>query len=31
MRAVICGDTHIGAIFGLGKNNGRGGNTRVDD
>jgi len=31
MRAVICGDTHIGAIFGLGKNNGRGGSTRVDD
>lgn len=31
MRAVICGDTHIGAIFGLGKNNGMGGNTRVDD
>jgi len=31
MRAVICGDTHIGAIFGLGKNNGNGGNTRIDD
>lgn len=31
MRAVICGDVHIGAIFGLGKNNGTGGNTRVDD
>ena len=31
MRAIICGDTHIGAVFGLGKNNGRGGNTRIDD
>ena len=31
MRAVICGDTHIGAIFGLGRPNGHGGNTRVDD
>lgn len=31
MRAVICGDTHIGAVFGLGRPNGRGGNTRVDD
>ena len=28
---IICGDTHIGAIFGLGKPNGKGGNTRVDD
>jgi exonuclease SbcD len=31
MRIVICGDTHIGAVFGLGGPNGRGGNTRVDD
>lgn len=31
MRVIICGDTHIGAIFGLGGSNGRGGNTRVDD
>jgi exonuclease SbcD len=31
MRAVICGDTHIGAVFGLGRPNGHGGNTRVDD
>nr|BDD46183.1 nuclease SbcCD subunit D [bacterium] len=31
MRIIICGDTHIGAVFGLGKSNGRGGNTRVDD
>ena len=31
MRAVICGDTHIGAVFGLGRPNGLGGNTRVDD
>lgn len=31
MRVVICGDTHIGAIFGLGGSNGKGGNTRVDD
>ena len=31
MRAVICGDTHIGAVFGLGRPNGKGGNTRVDD
>ena len=31
MRAIICGDTHIGAVFGLGRPNGHGGNTRVDD
>lgn len=31
MRAVICGDVHIGAVFGLGGPNGSGGNTRVDD
>lgn len=31
MRLVICGDTHIGAIFGLGKATKEGGNTRVDD
>lgn len=31
MRAVICGDVHIGAIFGLGGPNKSGGNTRVDD
>lgn len=31
MRVVICGDTHIGAVFGLGRPNKRGGNTRVDD
>lgn len=31
MRAIICGDTHIGAVFGLGRPNGSGGNTRVDD
>lgn len=31
MRAVICGDSHIGAVFGLGRPNGSGGNTRVDD
>lgn len=31
MRVIICGDTHIGAVFGLGRPNGRGGNTRVDD
>jgi exonuclease SbcD len=28
---TICGDAHIGAIYGLGGSNGRGGNTRVDD
>jgi len=31
MKVVICGDTHIGAILGLGGPNGKGGNTRVDD
>jgi exonuclease SbcD len=31
MRVVVCGDAHIGAIFGLGKPNGLGGNTRIDD
>lgn len=31
MRAIICGDTHIGAVFGLGGPNKNGGNTRVDD
>tara|TARA_B100000674_G_C37942944_1_gene963481 strand:- start:964 stop:2136 length:1173 start_codon:yes stop_codon:yes gene_type:complete len=31
MRTVICGDVHIGAVFGLGGPNGSGGNSRVDD
>lgn len=31
MKIVICGDTHIGAIYGLGGPNGNGGNTRLDD
>lgn len=31
MKVVICGDTHIGAIFGLGRAKPEGGNTRVDD
>lgn len=31
MKIVICGDTHIGAVFGLGGPNNYGGNTRVDD
>jgi len=31
MRAIVCGDVHIGAVFGLGRSNGKGGNTRVDD
>jgi len=31
MKVVICGDTHIGAVFGLGGSNKKGGNTRVDD
>lgn len=31
MRLIICGDTHIGAVLGLGGPNGSGGNTRVDD
>lgn len=31
MRAIICGDVHIGAVFGLGRQKDNGGNTRVDD
>lgn len=31
MKIVICGDSHIGAIYGLGGPNGSGGNTRIDD
>jgi exonuclease SbcD len=31
MRVVICGDSHIGAVFGLGRLKKDGGNTRVDD
>ena len=31
MKTIICGDTHIGAVMGLGRPNGSGGNTRVDD
>lgn len=31
MKTIICGDTHIGAVFGLGRSNGIGGNTRIDD
>jgi len=31
LRVIICGDTHIGAILGLGKPNGNGGNSRIDD
>lgn len=31
MRVIVCGDAHIGAVFGLGRPNGNGGNTRVDD
>jgi exonuclease SbcD len=31
MRVVICGDSHIGAVFGLGRAKDTGGNTRVDD
>jgi exonuclease SbcD len=31
VRIVICGDTHVGAVFGLGRPNGKGGNTRVED
>jgi DNA repair exonuclease SbcCD nuclease subunit len=31
MKAIICGDVHIGAVFGLGKTNSTGGNTRIDD
>ena len=31
MKIVICGDTHIGAVFGLGMPTITGGNTRIDD
>ena len=31
MRVVICGDTHFGAVFGLGKRMPDGVNTRVRD
>lgn len=31
MKVVICGDSHIGAVFGLGGSNGKGGNSRIDD
>jgi exonuclease SbcD len=31
MKSIICGDTHVGAVFGLGRATGSGGNTRVDD
>jgi len=31
MRIIVCGDTHFGAVFGLGRSNGNGGNTRIDD
>lgn len=31
MKVVICGDSHIGAIYGLGGQNSYGGNTRIDD
>ena len=31
MRVIVCGDSHIGAVFGLGKPKKDGGNTRVDD
>lgn len=31
MKTIICGDSHIGAVFGLGRPNGSGGNTRIDD
>ena len=31
MKVVICGDSHIGAVYGLGGSNGSGGNTRIDD
>jgi DNA repair protein SbcD/Mre11 len=31
MRIIICGDTHIGAVFGLGRATKDGGNTRIDD
>jgi exonuclease SbcD len=31
MKTVICGDTHIGNVMSMGRPNGSGGNTRVDD
>lgn len=31
MKLVICGDTHIGAVYGLGQTKPDGGNTRIDD
>lgn len=31
MKVVICGDTHIGAVFGLGRQKAGGGNSRIDD
>lgn len=31
MRAVVCGDAHIGAVFGLGRPDGNGSNTRIND
>jgi len=31
VKIAICGDTHIGAVFGLGRADGKGGNTRVND
>ena len=31
MRVIICGDTHIGAVFGLGRPTGNGSNTRIED
>jgi len=31
MKVVICGDSHLGAVYGLGGSNGKGGNTRIDD
>ncbi len=31
MKIVICGDSHLGAVYGLGGPNGKGGNTRIDD
>ena len=31
MKVAIVGDTHFGAVFGLGKPNDSGGNTRIDD
>ena len=31
MRIIVCGDSHIGAVFGLGRSKKDGGNTRIDD